>query len=64
MRRVVSLFLPNLAIERLRRPATPLPEPQALQMPVDDGPHTCWVFRGGGWRPDARWSAPGCLNAD
>lgn len=59
MRRVVSLFLPNLAIERLRRlgqPATPPPERPALQLPVDDDPGACSVPRGGGWRPGARWA--------
>jgi protein ImuB len=59
MRRVVSLFLPNLAIERLRRlerPATRLPERPAIQLPVDDDPGACSVPRGGGWRPGARWA--------
>ena len=59
MRRVVSLFLPNLAIERLRRlerPATRLPERHALQLPVDDDPGACSVPRGGGWRPGAKWA--------
>jgi len=57
MRRVVSLFLPNLAIERLRRlerPASRPPERPALQLPVDDDPGACSVPRGGGWRPGAR----------
>lgn len=59
MRRVVSLFLPHLAIERLRRldrHATPRPERPALQLPVDDDPGECSVPRGGGWRPGARWA--------
>lgn len=59
MRRVVSLFLPYLAIERLRRQdrfATPRPEPRAIQLPVDDSPGACSVPRGGGWRPGARWA--------
>lgn len=59
MRRVVSLFLPFLAIERLRRQdrfAAPRPEPRALQLPVDDNPGACSVPRGGGWRPGARWA--------
>ena len=59
MRRVVSLFLPDLAIERLRRlerPATRPPERPALQLPVDDDPGACSVPRGGGWRPGARWA--------
>jgi len=62
MRRVVSLFLPNLAIERLRRlerPATRPPERPALQLPVDDDPGACSVPRGGGWRPGARWARDG-----
>jgi len=56
MRRVVSLFLPHLAIERLRRQertAKPLLERTALQLPVDDDPGACSVPRGGGWRPGA-----------
>ena len=59
MRRVVSLFLPHLAIERLRRldqHATPRPERPALSLPVDDDPGECSVPRGGGWRPRARWA--------
>ena len=59
MRRVVSLFLPHLAIERLRRlerPAQPLPEFRALALPVDDDPGACSVPRGGSWRPGARWA--------
>jgi hypothetical protein len=59
MRRVVSLFLPHLAIERLRRldrHATPRPERLALPLPVDDDPGECSVPRGGGWRPGARWA--------
>jgi len=59
MRRVVSLFLPHLAIERLRRldrHATRPPERPALQLPVDDDPGACSVPRGGGWRPGARWA--------
>jgi nucleotidyltransferase/DNA polymerase involved in DNA repair len=59
MRRVVSLFLPHLAIERLRRldrHAKPRPEVRALELPVDDDPGACSVPRGGGWRPGARWA--------
>lgn len=59
MRRVVSLFLPFLPIERLRRQerfATPRPSAAALQLPVDDDPGACSVPRGGGWRPGARWA--------
>jgi protein ImuB len=58
MRRVVSLFLPLLPVERLRRldrHATPRLE-AALQLPVDDNPGACSVPRGGGWRPGARWA--------
>ena len=59
MRRVVSLFLPNLAIERLRRleqPAMRPPERRSLQLPIDDDPGACSVPRGGGWRPGAKWA--------
>jgi nucleotidyltransferase/DNA polymerase involved in DNA repair len=62
MRRVVSLFLPHLPIDRLRRQdrlATPRPSPPALQLPVDDTPGACSVPRGGGWRPGARWARAG-----
>ncbi len=62
MRRVVSLFLPNLAIERLRRQdrsASRPPERQVLQLPVDDNPGACSVPRRGGWRPGARWAHGG-----
>ena len=50
MRRVVSLLLPHLAIERLRRldrSASPPPERAALLLPVDADPGTCSVPRGG-----------------
>jgi protein ImuB len=59
MPRVASLYLPHLAIERLRRLERPraLPEPQAAPLlPVDDDPGACSVPRGGGWRPGARWA--------
>ncbi|WP_235425552.1 Y-family DNA polymerase [Croceibacterium mercuriale] len=62
MRRVVSLFLPDLAIERLRRleRSTPqLPRATVLQLPVGDDPGACSVPRGGGWRPGARWARDG-----
>jgi protein ImuB len=65
MTRVASLYLPQLAIERLRRsmrPAAP-PErdwsPAPLSAPIDDNPGACSVPRGGGWRPGARWARDG-----
>lgn len=67
MKRVASLYLPHLAIERLRRserPDRPL-EPRAfaapLPSPIDDDPGACSVPRGGGWRPGARWAQDGGL---
>lgn len=67
MTRVASLYLPQLAIERLRRserPIRPL-EPSApaapLPSPVDDDPGACSVPRSGGWRPGARWASDGGL---
>jgi nucleotidyltransferase/DNA polymerase involved in DNA repair len=62
MRRVVSLFLPSLAVERLRRlerSAPRQPERPVLELPVDDDPGACSVPRGGGWRPGARWAREG-----
>ena len=59
MPRVASLYLPHLAIERLRRLERPraLPDAPALPLlPVDDDPGACSVPRGGGWRPGARWA--------
>ncbi len=59
MGRVVSLFLPHLAIERLRRLerfASRPPERPVLQLPVDDDPGACSVPRSRGWRPGARWA--------
>ena len=59
MRRVLSLFLPHLAVERLRRleqPAPRLPDRPVLQLPLDDDPGACSVPRGVGWRPGARWA--------
>ncbi len=67
MRRVVSLFLPNLAVERLRRlerSASRQPERPVLELPVDDDPGACSVPRGGGWRPGARWAREGVTRAD
>ena len=64
MTRVASLYLPQLAIERLRRSersAKP-PERGAVRLEprfaaaVDDNPGACSVPRGGGWRPGARWA--------
>ena len=70
MPRVASLFLPQLAVERLRRlerPSISPPEPRRpLLLPVDDDPGACSVPRGGakhpgtpdrgdkGWQPNAR----------
>jgi len=61
MRRVVSLFLPLLSVERMRRRerSAPRPEPRVLELPVDDDPGACSVPRGGGWRPGARWARDG-----
>jgi protein ImuB len=62
MRRVASLYLPALAIERLRRKERPFalrPEPRAPSLPVDDDPGACSVPRRGGWRPGARWAQDG-----
>jgi protein ImuB len=59
MPRVASLYLPHLAIERLRRLERPraLPDaPAPPSLPVDDDPGACSVPRGGGWRPGARWA--------
>ena len=58
MRRVASVFLPQLPIERLRRgTAHKLPDPGRLpELPVDDDPGACSVPRGGHWRPGARWA--------
>lgn len=66
MARVASLFLPQLAIERLRRNerSRALPERAALAQPVNDDPGACSVPRGGGWRPGARWARDGKSRAD
>jgi len=69
MTRVASLYLPQLAIERVRRleQTARRPEPGALLlaprfgMPIDDNPGACSVPRGGGWRPGARWARDGAL---
>ena len=60
MQRVASLYLPHLAIERLRRLEQPYARPdrpvRLALLPVDDDPGACSVPRGGGWRPGARWA--------
>ncbi len=64
MTRVASLYLPQLAIERLRRlerqakppELAPLSTGLRLPFPVDDDSGACSVPRGGGWRPGARWA--------
>lgn len=67
MPRVASLFLPYLAIDRLRRvermrgmARSAAPPDAVLQLrfaqPIDDDPGACSVPRGGGWRPGARWA--------
>ncbi|MET0250572.1 MAG: DNA polymerase Y family protein [Novosphingobium sp.] len=70
MARVASLYLPQLAIERLRRaertaapPERPWSPPPILPPSIDDDPGACSVPRGGGWRPGARW-AQGCLGRE
>lgn len=73
MPRVASLFLPHLAIERLRRvermrgtARSAAPPDAALQprfaQPIDDDPGACSVPRGGGWRPGARWARDGAIS--
>ena len=66
MVRVASLFLPQLAIERLRgnERSRALPERAAIIAAVDDDPGACSVPRGGGWRPGARWARGGKSRAD
>lgn len=67
MRRVASLYLPPLAIERLRRSerlARPPEAAAAERRPphppaIDEDPGSCSVPRGGGWRPGARWAREG-----
>ena len=73
MPRVASLFLPHLAIERLRRvermrgtapsaaPPDTVSQPRFAD-PVDDNPGACSVPRGGGWRPGARWARDGATS--
>jgi protein ImuB len=67
MIRVASLYLPQLACERLRRSERPHAPPErlpsaALPAPIDDNPGACSVPRGGGWRPGARWARDGVLS--
>jgi protein ImuB len=66
MPRVASLYLPQLAVERLRRMERPAAPPDRarsaapiLPPSVDDDPGACSVPRGGGWRPGARWAHTG-----
>jgi protein ImuB len=67
MPRVASLYLPQLAIERLRRAGRPALLPNTapasagprFEAPIDDDPGPCSVPRGGGWRPGARWARDG-----
>lgn len=71
MKRVASLYLPNLSIERLRRttraqppeqssgPSSGLPRRSAMQSPemqLGDRIEDCSCPRGGGWRPGASWA--------
>ncbi|QIL01390.1 DNA polymerase Y family protein [Sphingomonas sinipercae] len=64
MKRVASLILPALSIERLRRtgfspPPEPVPRPSLdAALPLDPPrPQDCSCPRGGGWRPGARWAS-------
>lgn len=69
MTRVASLYLPQLAIERLRKAERParLPESAPISAasrfapPIDDNPGACSVPKAGGWRPGARWARDGAL---
>ena len=71
MTRVASLYLPQLAIERLRRSERPaeLREPgarsasPAVLTAIDDEPGACSAPRAGGWRPGARWAHGGQLSS-
>lgn len=71
MARVASLYLPLLAIERLRRAARPAAPPErpwsletVLPPAVEDDPGACSVPRGGGWRPGARWAQGDALGRE
>ncbi|NML08025.1 DNA polymerase Y family protein [Sphingomonas sp. G-3-2-10] len=66
MARVASLYLPQLACERLRRlertaapPERPWSPAPILPPAIDDDPGACSVPRGGAWRPGARWAQDG-----
>ena len=61
MRRVASVFLPQLPIERLRQGTAHKPPEVglAIELPVNDDPGACSVPRGGHWRPGARWAQDG-----
>jgi protein ImuB len=69
MPRVASLYLPQLACQRLRRSerSTKPPERGAVLLEprgsatIDDNPGTCSVPKGGGWRPGARWARDGAM---
>ncbi|WP_336297012.1 DUF6504 family protein [Sphingosinicella microcystinivorans] len=71
MTRVASLYLPQLAIERLRRSRRTFRPPEhvfpdlspRLPGPIDDNPGGCSVPKDGGWRPGARWARDGALGA-
>ncbi len=71
MARVASLYLPQLAIERLRRAERPAAPPErpwsfapVLPPAIDDNPGACSVPRGGGWRPGARWAQDGAVGRE
>ena len=73
MARVASLYLPQFAIERLRRAARPAGPPErpwsfapALSPAIDSAepPGACSVPRGGGWRPGARWAQGNALGRE
>ena len=71
MARVASLYLPQLAIERLRRAARPAAPPErpwsfapVLPPAIDADPGACSVPRGGGWRPGARWAQGSALGRE
>lgn len=63
MIRVVSLYLPQLPIERLRGTERPAKPPEARPVAASPGfaasiddPGACSAPGGGGWRPGARWA--------